>query len=447
VSPRKNGHLSEGGPATTRAPRYTPLISPLAHECALLPRHSENRIKLEFDFRRPPLLAAPLTIHLQNRGKEMKLTHSEIRHPLLSAALTAGLLLFTSNQAFASQASPTREDISLDPATGDTFITAIEGENSGRILWLNDFNESFEKTLSIPQSASRTEIEMNQPGRLATLLQLGEQWVLTGFERNTRGEWVPQPVEAAITGTGHASHLTTLPDGNLVVTVRERQHFDAESINPDDTDGEVLLIRDSGKTQGRYEILESIPESRIAERAESIASSIATGSGTPSVETESGNGLGFTAGLLSGVGLAYRRHFASKWGVQVGGIAFGDKSNLMLSLGVNVMRTLSMTQKIRFYAVFGASTFYSGTQGYDYSGVPVDCYSSADPKACAPRETGWQNSASLNFGAGIGMEFMLAKNLGLALELPVTVMLDITDTSLAFGRVYPIPTGSLVYYF
>lgn len=354
---------------------------------------------------------------------------------------------FFCTQAFASSANPTLEDISLDPASGDTFIATIEGDHGGRILWLNDFNENFEKSLKIPRSASRTEIEMNQPGRLATLLQLGEQWVLTGFEKNTQGEWVAQPVETALSGTGYASHLTTLPDGNLVVTVRQQTRFDAEAREQSDLDGEVVLISDSGKNHGRYEILERIPESRIAERAEAMAASIATGSGSPQVEADSGNGLGFTAGLLSGVGLAYRRHFASKWGVQVGGIAFGDKSNLMLSLGVNVMRTLSMTQKIRFYAVFGASTFYSGSQGYDYAAVPVDCHSSADPKACDPRETGWQNSASLNFGAGIGMEFMLAKNLGLALELPVTVMLDITDTSLAFGRVYPIPTGSLVYYF
>lgn len=374
----------------------------------------------------------------------MKTIRTKMGRPLIVAALAAKLLVMTASQALAS---PTREDVSLDPATGDTFITTVEGENSGRILWLNDFNETFEKSLSIPQSASRTEIEMNQPGRLATLLQLGEQWVLTGFEKNTRGEWVAQPVEAAISGAGYASHLTTLPDGNLVVTIRQQKNFDVEARDPGKSEGEVLLIRDSGKPQGRYEILERISETRIAERAEAMAASVASGSGSPQVEADSGNGLGFTAGLLSGVGLAYRRHFANKWGVQVGGIAFGDKSSLLLSLGVNVMRTLSMTQKIRFYAVFGASTFYSGSQGYDYAAVPVDCYSSADPKACDPRETGWQNSASLNFGAGIGMEFMLAKNLGLALELPVTVMLDITDTSLVFGRVYPIPTGSLVYYF
>ena len=339
-------------------------------------------------------------------------------------------------EEIAPQSAP--EDVSVDPISGDTFIVPITGSNEGRILWLNDFDEKFEKVLSVPTQASRTEIEMNRPDRLATLLQLGDQWVLTGFEKAPSGTWVAQSPAAAISGHGQASRLTTLPDGNLVLTVESKDH-----------EPEVLLVQDGGSSDSRYQVLEVIPEARIAERAEAIVESMqrATTPADTAPQLESGNGLGFTAGLLSGVGIAYRRHFANKWGVQVGGIAFGDRSNLFASVGVNVMRTLSMTQKVRFYAVFGASTFYTGSEGYDYSTIPADCYNSADPKACEPTAMGWVNSASLNFGAGLGMEFMLAKNLGLAIELPITVMLDINDSGLAFGRVYPIPTGSLIYYF
>jgi hypothetical protein len=52
-------------------------------------------------------------------------------------------------------------------------------------------------------------------------------------------------------------------------------------------------------------------------------------------------------------------------------------------------------------------------------------------------------SQSLNFGAGIGFEFTMGKHVGLALELPVTLMLNGGDDF----AIYPIPNGSLIFYF
>jgi hypothetical protein len=357
---------------------------------------------------------------------------------LLSTLLALTVFTSAETQAQSTAASSQdHEDVSLDPITGDTFIVTVNRPTESQILWLNDHNDAFEKHLALPLNAARAEVELNTPHTLTTLLQIGDNWVLTGHQKSPNGEWSAQPVTQAIAGVGQASRLTTLPDGNLVFTV---EHQDRES--------EVLLVRSPNDSTARYQVLESIPEDTLAERAEALAQNLAkTASASEENQLESGNGLGFTAGLLSGIGIAYRRHFANKWGIQVGGIAFGDRSSLLASLGANLMRTLSMTQKVRFYAVFGASTFYSGSQGYDYSGIPVDCYETGGPKACEPAATGWVNSASLNFGAGLGMEFVLAKNLGLAIELPVTVMLDINDAGLTFGRVYPIPTGSLIYYF
>jgi hypothetical protein len=348
--------------------------------------------------------------------------------------LSASALAQTESPA---QPQPGLEDVSLDPVTGDTFIVTVNRPSESQILWLNDHRDAFEKKLALPAQASRAEIELNTPDTLSTLIQIGENWVLTGHQKSPTGEWTAQAATQAIAGTGQASRLTSLPDGNLVFTV-ERE----------DRAPEVLLVRAPSDRHARYQVLESIPESDIAERAEAIAQSLAkAATTTDGPALESGNGLGFSAGLLSGIGIAYRRHFANKWGVQVAGVAFGDRSSLLASLGVNLMRTLSMTQKVRFYAVFGASTFYSGSQGYDYSSIPVNCYEVGGEKACEPTSTGWVSSASLNFGAGLGMEFTLAKNLGLAVELPITVMLDINDQGLTFGRVYPIPTGSLIYYF
>ena len=51
----------------------------------------------------------------------------------------------------------------------------------------------------------------------------------------------------------------------------------------------------------------------------------------------------------------------------------------------------------------------------------------------------------IGIGVGIGMEFMLTQNVGLALELPVVVMIGVGEAG-NFG-IYPIPNASLIYYF
>ena len=159
------------------------------------------------------------------------------------------------------------------------------------------------------------------------------------------------------------------------------------------------------------------------------------------------HGVGFTAGLASGVGFAYRRHFANNFGVQVGGIGWGSQTASFVSLGVEVIRTVSRSDHVNFYWVAGASLFRHNGPQFDYGGCNVPADPVRPTPAPCPVETR-RTTGSVNFGAGIGLEFTPGTHVGVSLELPVSLMLDLEKQN-RYQRdgVYPIPGISLVYYF
>jgi len=155
------------------------------------------------------------------------------------------------------------------------------------------------------------------------------------------------------------------------------------------------------------------------------------------------HGIGFSAGLLSGLGFAYRRHFANDFGVHIGGVAWGNKTDSFVSLGVEVLRTFSQSDKVRFYGVAGAGLFRNDERYDDYSG----CYLGPSPAAPCPVERR-EVSGSLSLGAGIGIEFTPGKHIGVTLEVPASILLDLEESE-RFNRkgIYPIPSIAIIYYF
>jgi len=137
------------------------------------------------------------------------------------------------------------------------------------------------------------------------------------------------------------------------------------------------------------------------------------------------SGMGFAAGYTSGVGIAYRKHFDSEWGYQVAGIGYGDKEDIFVNVGLQSLYDLRRTELLHFYLVGGIGWFY-GADNLDNV---------------------WTHSNYFGIGAGIGIEMLLMeKNLGLSLELPLTVRFEKAD-SLEFVGIYPIPSIALIYYF
>lgn len=167
-----------------------------------------------------------------------------------------------------------------------------------------------------------------------------------------------------------------------------------------------------------------------------------------SAQHGSSHGLGFTAGLVSGLGFAYRKHFDNHFGLQIAGIGWGTRTSSFANLGAELIRTVSQSEKVRFYGVAAASVFRESNPEYDYrTCYPPTPPDNRGPVPCTPVETR-RTSGSLNFGAGIGLEFGPSRHVGVSLELPVTLMLDLEREN-RFTRkgVYPIPSVSLVYYF
>lgn len=140
-------------------------------------------------------------------------------------------------------------------------------------------------------------------------------------------------------------------------------------------------------------------------------------------------GLGFAGGWSSGNGFAYRQHFDNGFGVQLAGGAVGFPGGAGANLGVQLMRTLSIDEAIRFYGFLGASATYVGDNSYRFD-----------------RFEGWQHQVLPVFGAGIGIEFKIVEHVGVSLELPIAVTTYYTNGNYSFVSALPIPNVSLVYY-
>lgn len=330
------------------------------------------------------------------------------------------------------------DDVALNAQTGENFILESEANPQGRVLILKDQDERFREELTIfeaPVPGARFEIELNGQDELVYLAQASGIWTVSAFRRDATGtRWVRVPGSRSAIGMGDASGLTALPDGNVAVRVRA-------SSNQENT------IRILNPAEGFVQ-LDAVSETRIAESMAARESRIAAGVIEVTEERrddeepkyDTGNGMGFGAGLQAGIGIAYRRHFASRWGVQVAGIAWGDADNLKGILGATLMRTLSKAQSARFYALAGASAFYSSHRTYEYV-----CPAPSDPIGpCQEIDRGVRGNVTLNFGVGIGMEFTIAKRLGLSLELPITLQFERGE---GFKGVYPVPNAALIYYF
>ena len=125
-------------------------------------------------------------------------------------------------------------------------------------------------------------------------------------------------------------------------------------------------------------------------------------------------------------------------------MAWGNKADSFASLGVELLRTFSRSDKVRFYGVAGAGLFINDEQFDDWSG----CYPPPTSGGASCPVTRREVRGSLSVGAGIGMEFTPGRHIGVSLEVPVSVLLDLEESE-RFSRkgIYPIPSIAIIYYF
>lgn len=339
------------------------------------------------------------------------------------------------------------EDLAIDPNSGDTVVVNRTQNPSGEVTFLNDKDLNFKQVLNLlpfPAENARFEVELNKTGSVTYLIQVNSSWLLGTIKKNG-SSWKISSRETNLTGEGQASNLTTLPDGNLALTVKN------------DNNEVVALIKED---QGKLTILEKLDAQEVKDRAIDITNEENNYLLRTSLECDGDNcrseehvltqsGLGFAAGATSGLGISYRKHLANKIGYQITGIGWGNDSNLFISMGANFMKTLHATKRTRFMAIAGVSAYYRTRNEIDWNQCrdvsPEEWEANPNIDPCEGVEPSWRHGATINIGVGIGMEFMLTQNVGLALELPVVVMIGMGEAS-GLG-IYPIPNASLIYYF
>jgi len=332
------------------------------------------------------------------------------------------------------------EDVAIDPTTGDTVIIQKTSNPLGKIIFLSDADESFKQEINllpIESNTARFEIELVETGVVIALAQINNQYVLRRIIKEN-GNWKVQESPLSF-GNTRVGNLSMLSNGNI-------------SFNGIDENEEKIFIMDTNT----FEIKDKVPARLARLKALAIApelevtntvvpdEGIATESGDEDEVTYERSGMGFAAGAITGLGISYRRHLANKWGYQFTGIPWASSSSYFVSLGANFMKTLHATKKTRFMAIGGVSTYLRGNYSIDwercdYSKPQAPGEDYVDP--CAGLEEQWNRNNTINIGVGIGMEFSLGQNIGLAIELPVVLMLGNEI------GIYPIPSVSLIYYF
>jgi hypothetical protein len=331
------------------------------------------------------------------------------------------------------------QDVAIHPTTGETFI--VENTKNGslsRILVLRDDDLTSQKWLSLfdqDEILDHLEIELYQDDRLAFLAQSGGHWMLGSLVRDSSGEWKRADYDEVITSAGFAAQLGALPGGVLSLAV-----YDHSS-----PQGSVLLVSDTQGNGSSLEVVERISAEQL------LAASVELDSNTSEKKSYgSDHGVGFSAGLLSGLGIAYRRHFENKIGIQITAAPWGGRDYAVANAGLNFLYTLDKKSFGRFLLIAGTSTYYSGHRKYNWDACndPSDRDGYDPYTPCDPTTEEWDHMFFLNFGVGIGMELALTDYLGLSLELPFVLNLTTQGKNgLNFNGIYPVPSASLIYYF
>lgn len=158
-----------------------------------------------------------------------------------------------------------------------------------------------------------------------------------------------------------------------------------------------------------------------------------------------GWGLGISGGITSGFGVSVRRHFENRLGFQVAALylPLGD-GNHWMSFGAQGFYTILRGRRTRFYGLTGAHLMIDGS-------IPTEERQRERARLyTTPITATW--SRSLFLGLGLGLELHFTRWIGWALEVPLSLLIDLeTPSPLETWRdkVRPFPAAnmSLTFYF
>jgi len=132
-------------------------------------------------------------------------------------------------------------------------------------------------------------------------------------------------------------------------------------------------------------------------------------------------GLGFAAGAISGLGLSYKQHLPNLYVPQVAFGVLKYEDELDINLGFALQRTFHATDLVRFYGITGLSFFWERDEWDEWV---YDRMGGSEHLGKA-KET----ERKFNTGIGIGIEVLLWKRIGVAVDGEYTVMFRSRDFS------------------
>ncbi len=343
--------------------------------------------------------------------------------PYLSFIVSCSFLL-TSLDSIASV-----EDVSINPRNGDTFIIEKINNPNGSLIVLNDYDQSFKKEFKLLDYFDETatfEIELISDSKLVYLVQVNNMWMINSIE-NVNGEWIKSPNEMGLTGYGKANNLIKLPDERIALNLNSDQR--KVIIVESNSSHEIVEEIPANEINKKLSIIHKLQKEKILKEQEKCKLN------KNDCDPEELRGMGMTAGLTTGFGFAYRRYMINKWGYQVAGLVLASNETFVLNVGFNLNKTLHKTKRARLLLIMGTSVIYGNSLecNEDNNG---DCYD----------DESWEYGVMVNFGVGIGIEFLITQNIGLTFELPLVLTLGLKEASDTTG-VRPIPSLSVVYYF
>lgn len=144
-------------------------------------------------------------------------------------------------------------------------------------------------------------------------------------------------------------------------------------------------------------------------------------------------GAGFLLGPIGGMGFTYRRFDEGGKGWQAGGLAYSTNDDTTVVVGGQRMWTLRSGPKSRFYALAGATHFFSKERRPVYLG----------PFPPGPMEPTYEDhdDSHTNIGGGLGISLGSSEGAAFVVELPLVMTFEGTDLT----TVAPIPQVALLY--
>jgi len=154
---------------------------------------------------------------------------------------------------------------------------------------------------------------------------------------------------------------------------------------------------------------------------------------------ESQTAVGLTAGLLSGVGFAFRQYQpGGETAYHIGGLAYGSTDSHFFNIGVEWLKKMSEFDTSRLFWFVGSSFYQSFRRHEDCSHLRHNQDTPMEMRRCSSKHQ------QISAGGGLSFEYGATQGLSIVAELPLALRVPL-DEGFRKASILPIPALILQY--